>query len=64
MIVGRSHPDNKTKKLKIDCEPGGGFVLLTCKEFERFVAGEPIWKLSGDAQGDFTITLKLERKGD
>jgi hypothetical protein len=61
MIIGRSHPKNETLKVTIDCEPGGGYVVLTRDEFEKFTAGETIYRLSSDSQGEFVVRLQLVR---
>lgn len=42
----------------------GTFVLeLTPDENEQLVRGYPLVKDIGDAIGDFTITVRLQRKG-
>jgi len=62
MTLGRSHPSNTQQQVTIDVQPGGGYVVLTAAEFERFTKGEPLVRHSEDAQGPFKFTLVLERK--
>lgn len=61
MILGRSHPNNDQRQVTIDVEPGGGYVVLSAAEYERFIAGQPVVRRSGDCHGDFKFTLHLER---
>ncbi len=61
MIVGRSHPENTHTQIVVDVEPGGGYILLTHAEYDRFALGEPVKKRSGDKDGYFTFVVQLVR---
>lgn len=62
MTLGRSHPSNTQQQVTIDVQPGGGYVILTAAEFERFTRGEPLVRRSEDAQGPFKFALVMERQ--
>jgi len=58
-LGGNLGPNNE---VTIRCEPNGGYLILSPSEFHRFKQGETISKRSGDARGEFTITVQLKYK--
>jgi len=62
MILGSSHHKNTERTIPIECEPGGGYIILTADEFDRLQQGEPVKKRSGDCRGDFEIVAQIVRK--